>query len=116
MYAICFDMDTDALEKHYHVTSYKNAYEDIRKTLQSHGFTRQQGSVYFGDPDTVTAVTTVMAVQDLKRKFPWFSKSVTDIRMLRIEENNDLAPAIEDDEEESEDDDDVDSKQKRRTR
>ena len=36
-----------------------------------------------------------VAVQDLTRKYPWFAASVEDIRMLRIEDNNDLMPAIE---------------------
>src|SRR5258707_6865412 len=80
MYAICFDLEVDALKRHYHNTSYTNAYEDIRRALEPHGFTRQQGSVYFGDPETVTAVTTVIAVQDLQRKYSWFSAVVTDIR------------------------------------
>jgi virulence-associated protein VapD len=37
----------------------------------------------------------VLATQDLTRRFPWFRSSVRDMRMLRIEENNDLGPAIE---------------------
>ena len=95
MYAISFDLDTEALKKHYPNASWNNAYEDIRKTLADHHFERQQGSVYFGDPDKVTAVTTVLAVQDLARTYNWFWPAVSDIRMLRIEENNDLMPAIE---------------------
>ncbi len=42
----------------------------------------------------INAVTCVLAAQDLARTFPWFSKSVRDIRMLRIEELNDLMPAV----------------------
>jgi len=34
-------------------------------------------------------------VQQLTAEFDWFAPSVTDIRMLRIEENNDLMPAVE---------------------
>jgi virulence-associated protein VapD len=58
--------------------SFKHAYEDIRVVLLRHGFEWQQGSVYFGN----AAVT------------PVFAGSVRDIRMLQIEENNDLRPAI----------------------
>ena len=36
----------------------------------------------------------VLTVQRLSRKYPWFKASVRDIRMLRIEENNDLLPTI----------------------
>jgi virulence-associated protein VapD len=32
---------------------------------------------------------------DLARSLPWFAASVRDIRMLRIEELNDLMPAIQ---------------------
>jgi virulence-associated protein VapD len=95
MYAIAFDMDTESLQQHYGNPSYNNAYADIRKCLtQRHGFTWQQGSVYFGG-ENVNAVTCVLAVIDLASTFPWFSLSIRDIRMLRIEEFNDLMPAVE---------------------
>ena len=94
VYAITFDLDTQMLEQHYDGPSWRNAYMDIRKALADHGFDWRQGSVYFGDDD-VTAVTCVLAVQDMAGRFPWFSPAVRDIRMLRIEENNDLLPAIE---------------------
>lgn len=63
--------------------------------LSGYGLSLQQGSVYFGDPSKVDAVRCVLAVQDLAKQFPWFSASVEDIRMLRIEDNNDLMPAID---------------------
>ena len=95
MYAIAFDMDTELLQQNYGSPSYNNAYADIRKRLtQQHGFTWQQGSVYFGG-ESVNAVTCVLAVMDLAATFPWFSLSVRDIRMLRIEEFNDLMPAVQ---------------------
>jgi virulence-associated protein VapD len=94
MYAIAFDMDTDTLQKSYHTTSYQNAYTDIRRVLEKYGFTWQQGSVYFGG-DSINAVTCVLAVMDLTRTYSWFSASIRDIRMMRIEEQNDLMPAVE---------------------
>ena len=94
MYAITFDLDTTTLEQAYGNASWRNAYTDIRNALKSHGFDWQQGSVYFGD-ERVTSVSCVLATQDLTRKFPWFKASVRDMRMLRIEENNDLQPAID---------------------
>lgn len=93
MYAIAFDLDTATLEETYGSPSYTNAYSDIRKVLQRHGFDWQQGSVYFGDA-TVNAVTCVLASIALTKAYPWFAASVRDIRMLRIEELNDLKPAI----------------------
>lgn len=95
MYAITFDLDTETLRDTYHVASYNNAYIDIRNVLTAEfGFSWQQGSVYFGGPD-VDAVTCVMAAQELASRFDWFTPAVRDIRMLRIEDNNDLIPAIE---------------------
>ena len=93
MYAITFDIGTTVLQASCYNASWQNAYNDIGKTLRQHGFTRQQGSVYFGD-ETVDAVRCVLAVQDLSRNYVWFSPAVHDIRMLRIEDNNDLMPAV----------------------
>jgi virulence-associated protein VapD len=93
MYAICFDLDQDALKRHYPSNTHTNGYEDIRRVLERYGFTRQQGSVYFGDAH-VTPVTCVMAVQAVQKAHSWFGKALSDIRMLRIEEHNDLLPAI----------------------
>src|SRR5438552_1659751 len=93
IYAIAFDMDIDSLRTNYG-DPYNNAYLEIRKVLQRHGFNWQQGSVYFGD-ESINAVTCVLAAQDLSRSLSWFSASVRDIRMLRIEELNDLMPALQ---------------------
>ncbi len=93
VFAITFDMDTAVLQSSYHNPSWQNAYADIGRTLAQHGFSRQQGSVYFGD-ETVDAVRCVLAVQALSRAHVWFTAAVKDIRMLRIEDNNDLMPAL----------------------
>ena len=73
--------------------SYTNAYGDIKRFMTENNFIWQQGSVYFGN-DNITAVSCVLTVQRLARQYPWFSTCVKDVRMLRIEENNDLMPAI----------------------
>jgi virulence-associated protein VapD len=93
MYAIAFDLDTEQLKNLYTGGSWNNAYSDIKKTLLPLGFLWQQGSVYFGG-DSMNAVKCVLAAQELSRAYPWFKGSVKDIRMLRIEELNDLAPAL----------------------
>lgn len=93
MYAIVFDLDTATLEQTYPNPSWRNAYADVRRVLETKGFDWQQGPTYFGN-EAVTAVDCVLAVQELKRQFEWFQPSVRDIRMLRIEENNDLGPAL----------------------
>jgi virulence-associated protein VapD len=93
VYAIAFDMDIEQLRLHYG-DPYTNAYLEIRRVLEGHRFQWQQGSVYFGGPD-VTAATVMIAVIDLTTRLPWFAASVRDIRMLRIEELNDLMPVVE---------------------
>ncbi len=97
MYAVAFDLDTELLQQSYPGDSWNNAYTEIRRALEESGFEWRQGSVYFGN-DTVTPVTCVLAMQELTQRFPWFTTCVRDIRMLRIEENNDLIPAIQADE------------------
>ena len=92
-YAIAFDLDTETLQELYPSSSWNNAYADIRRFLEANGFDHKQGSVYFGD-DTIYAVTCVIVAQKLAQEFDWFSPAVQDIRMLRIEDNNDLKPAI----------------------
>ena len=93
VYAIAFDMDIEQLRLHYG-DPYNNAYLEIRRVLEGHQFQWQQGSVYFGS-QAVTAVTVMVAVIDLTNRLPWFAASVRDIRMLRIEEMNDLMPVVQ---------------------
>ena len=93
MYAISFDLDTDTLQQVYPGDSWRNAYSEMRKILIEEGFNWTQGSVYFGG-ERINAVTCVLVAQRLARELSWFSASVRDIRMLRIEDNNELGPAI----------------------
>jgi virulence-associated protein VapD len=93
VYAIAFDLDIEQLRMHYG-DPYNNAYLEIRRILERHQFQWQQGSVYFGAP-AVTAASVMVAVIDLTTELPWFAASVRDIRMLRIEELNDLMPVVQ---------------------
>jgi len=93
MYAVTFDIDTNCLNEQYHNESSTNAYGDIRKFMEANNFNWKQGSVYFGN-ENISAVSCVVTIQKLAKTYPWFSSCVKDVRMLRIEENNDLLPAI----------------------
>jgi len=93
VYAIVFDMDIEQLRIHYG-DPYNNAYIEIRRVLEGHQFQWQQGSVYFGGT-AVTAATVMVAIIDLTTRLPWFAASARDIRMLRIEEMNDLMPVVQ---------------------
>ena len=94
MYAVAFDLDTEMLSETYG-TSPQNAYGDIKKFMLENGFEWKQGSVYYGNPERINAATCVTTIQRLAIANPWFAVSVRDIRMLRIEENDDLRPAID---------------------
>ncbi len=93
MYAVLFDMDTNCLNEQYEGTIYQNSYKLIKEFMIENGFEWKQGSVYFGG-DKIDAVSCVLTIQKLAKKYPWFSTCVKDVRMLRIEENNDLMPAL----------------------
>ena len=57
------------------------------------GFIWKQGNIYFGN-ENITAVSCVVVIQKLVQKYSWFSTCVKEVRMLRIEENTDLLPAL----------------------
>jgi len=44
--------------------------------------------------EAINAVSCVAVVQKQAKHFQWFSACIKDIRMLRIEENNDLMPVV----------------------
>lgn len=92
-YAIVLDLAIEQLRVH-HGDPYNNAYLEIRRVLERHQFQWPQGSMYFGGP-AVTAATVMVAVIDLTTQLPWFAATVRDIRMLRIEELNDLMPIVQ---------------------
>jgi virulence-associated protein VapD len=92
MYAIAFDLDKAACERHYPGTDWRNAYGDIRRVLEAAGFWSQQGSVYYSNHKRVVVV--FQTVMELQAKCPWFRMVVRDLRMLRIEENDDLLPIL----------------------
>ena len=94
MFAIVFDLDTNSLKDVYGGPSWNNAYSEVRAFLTKRGLGCQHGRTYFGD-ETVNEVSCVLTIQDLAETFDWFAPSVRDVRMLRIESNNDLMPAVE---------------------
>lgn len=92
MYAIAFDLDTVRARAIFGEGN-THYYTQIATVLAEFGFARKQGSVYFGD-ETSDAVRCVMAVQALDRRYEWFGRIVADLRMLRVDEDNDLLPAL----------------------
>ena len=86
VYAIAYDLNTEAAEKH-------GAWDKIARVLESYGFCRQQGSVFYGTEKT-TAMTCAAAVLDLNDRYAWFWDVVRDMRMLRIDEQDDLLAIV----------------------
>lgn len=94
MYGIIINFDAEKLREMYFGPAYENAHAEVCSFLtEDFGFTCIQGDVYFGD-ESVSSVTCVLAAQKLKEKFSWFEPSVKEIKMMRIDELNDLGPAI----------------------
>ncbi|MDL0088612.1 virulence factor [Campylobacter gastrosuis] len=91
MYAVIFEFEANYLSENG--ANPPKVYGEIRKFMEQHGFKWQQGSAYFGD-ETINAVTCVATVQILAKQMPNFANCVKDVRMLKIEENNDLMPAV----------------------
>jgi virulence-associated protein VapD len=87
-YALAIDLDAEQLRANATVD------QDLRRVLQQHGFTRHQGGVHYGGA-SVTAVTCVLAAQDLARSLTWFATSARQVRMLRVGESDDLMPAVQ---------------------
>jgi virulence-associated protein VapD len=93
VYAIAFDLDTETMKSAFGESSYTSGYHQVRRILEDEGFTWMQGTLYYGNEKT-DPVKCVLVIQRCARQLPWFGDAVRDIRMLRIEENNDLRPAI----------------------
>jgi len=83
-YLITFDMDTNCLKENYHGNSWNNAYNDIKNTLQKHGFENIQGSVYLGKEGVSEAHGTI-AIQEITVKYDWFYSCVSNIKFYRLE-------------------------------
>ncbi len=97
MYAIAFDLQQVVLKALYHNSSSNNAYAEVEDVLEDKGFERQQESVYFPqEGEDISAVDAIMAVQEVAREFTWFAPAVSDIRLLRIEDKDDLRPVSKD--------------------
>jgi virulence-associated protein VapD len=87
-YALAIDLDAELLRAD------ATADQGLRRVLQQHGFDRRQGAVHYGG-ESVTAVTCVLAAQDLARTLPWFAASVRGMRMLHFGASDDLLPAVQ---------------------
>ena len=90
-YAVAIDLDPEALERLYPTPRWQDAYGDLRELFARHGMTGQQDTVYLGASSPVIAV---LAVQDAARHYAWFAPAVRDIRLMHVEDQSDLMPAV----------------------
>ena len=90
MYAILINLDTDSLLEYEKLN---NVNQQIKTHMTENGFIWKQGNIYFGN-ENITAVSCVVVIQKLAQKYSWFSTCVKEVRMLRIEENTNLLPAL----------------------
>jgi virulence-associated protein VapD len=91
MFAIAFDLVVKEAERHHPKGDAVAAYADIRKTLQVHGFTWRQGSLYTSDDqDLARLFQAIMALKAL----PWFPLSVRDIRAFKVEQWSDFTALV----------------------
>ncbi|EFN7975574.1 virulence factor [Escherichia coli] len=94
MYAIVFKLNHQALTLHHGFGASAQMYNEIGPVLSHYGFMCYQDGVYFGNVPRADAVSCVLAVMDLAKHHPRFASFVEDVRMLRIEDDNDLMPAV----------------------
>lgn len=93
--ALNFDLDTKALEQHYPSSSYRQAYRDISRFLQSNGFEHRQWSGYRSEQAMSDAEITLLVTR-LNTRFPWLSKCVNRFDVTNIGKNYDLSPLFTD--------------------
>jgi virulence-associated protein VapD/uncharacterized protein (DUF433 family) len=94
IYGIVLQLDAPTLQTVYPGELWEHAYVDVRRFLEANGFAHKQGSLYFGT-DVIDPVSCVVTVQRLADAFDWFAAAVRDFRMLRIEDDIDLKPALD---------------------
>jgi len=80
---IVFDLDTKALEQHYHNVSWQNGYADIRRVLNRHRFTNIQGTVYLSERGVRQAHGT-LALQEVAIRYQWFEKCVSSVQFYDL--------------------------------
>lgn len=86
MYAIAYDFHAEAAERY-------DAYRKVARILEGFGFRRQQGSVFYGTSSKM-AMTCAAAVLAISDQCAWFWEVVRDMRMLRIDEEDDLLSIV----------------------
>lgn len=80
MYSILFIIDNEFIEIPKEIV-----FKTIKNTMLSYGFEWVGGYLFFGN-QSINVMDCVLLIQKISKENPWFSSSVKDIRLLRIEE------------------------------
>lgn len=80
---IVFDLDTKRLEENYHNDSWRNAYADVARVLNRHGFNNIQGTVYLSDAGIRQAHGTI-ALQEVAVRYAWFAPSLKNVQFYDL--------------------------------
>lgn len=92
MYAIAFDMEISKLKENYG-EPYNPAYDEIRKTMDSIGFSWVQGSLYLAKSEK-NSLTLVYKAIDTLKNIKWFRDSVRDIKAFKVEDWSDFTEIV----------------------
>ena len=86
--AINFDLDTHKLQ-----ANYRNAYYDLRRFFEKHGFEHRQGSGYISLTKLATADIYDL-MDDLTQALPWIGDCVNKIDVTNIGQQHDLIDLV----------------------
>ena len=90
MFVIAFDLSVSAAQRH-HPKGDRQAYLDIKSTLNDLGFQRVQGSVYVASEEDLANLFQAI---DALGALPWFGRSVKNIRAFRMEQGSDFTALV----------------------
>lgn len=87
---INFDLDTEALKKHYTTGDWHNAYYDIRNFFEKNGFEHIQGSGYHSLM-TMSEANAMAVIYQMTKKFPWINYCVKVCTIADVPETFDIS-------------------------
>ena len=90
---ISFDLRQESL-KRYYPQNPTQAYHDIRRFMESHGFEHRQSSVYVS-LDKLTTLDVVSLTEQLAMALPWLSRCVNEIDVANIGAQHSLKKVLE---------------------
>jgi virulence-associated protein VapD len=98
MYAIIITMNKEALALHHTDVPADRVDALIREFLTKRGFSWYADAIYAGGP-LIDAVSAVLIIQEMAQLLTWFNtRTVSAIRLLRIDEAADLTGVLVDSE------------------